>query len=549
MSEKTEYSNLPSFVSSLAIAVNSTYSYASSGSLFSAVVPTYLKDYATRYIMPCCQWLDGYVFGFHDGTTGIPSTRIANSLMTGITRNIVGEKVVFKSADDNFELAKKTLDFVSRWANECNVLCAIYSAIGFASGLGTSTIKMNKTIDGKIWWEAVRLDNSFILTDFKGDIIEATFNIKKYTDTRRGRTNQSFFLVEKRYYETCNKPLIKIDREGKTTVIRKKGERTPKVVYEVYRANGTSMNNTMATTTGKGVNWQELPQNIRTMIKNDYSVIRLGEPITLGFNNLGVVLLKRSHQDLSVPTAGQFGQSMIINLISEFITYEYANACRLRDMYLGKGNVYQPKNTTMGDLATGGMATAKHGILSSMPESAMTLIPGVDPDKQKIFSEQFEVRGDQWQNIMNDCLKTIATKLGMTPKVIAAYLAGGAMQQTATQIDSEDDQNIAFINLERSFYKNPLNKLLETTLAFYGYPCNVSMEFASPSLLNKDRLLERIIKEREEGLIDTEEAIRTLNPDLEENAIRHKVEVAKFLEEQKSNDVGDIDPFAGFTDE
>jgi hypothetical protein len=67
--------------------------------------------------------------------------------------------------------------------------------------------------------------------------------------------------------------------------------------------------------------------------------------------------------------------------------------------------------------------------------------------------------------------------------------------------------------------------------------------------LNKDRLLERIIKEREEGLIDTEEAIRTLNPDLEENAIRHKVEVAKFLEEQKSNDVGDIDPFAGFTDE
>jgi hypothetical protein len=543
--------DMPSYVSGLAVAINQTYSYSSGSSLFISMIPSYLKDYGNRYIIPSCQWLDGYVIGFHDSTMEIPSTRIAASLITGITKNIVGEDIVFKSADTDFNIAKKTLEFVNNWARENNIIQSIYAGIGFAGALGTATLKANKTIDQKIWWEAVRLDNSFFLTDFKGDVIDATFNIRGYTDTRKGKNNDQYFLVEHRYYDTCDKPLIKYNKNtGESIVVKRKGEKTPMVCYEVHRAKGTSMTNTMSSATSStSVNWEELPKNIRDMIKRDYAVIKIKKPLQLGLIDLGVVQLKRGRIDLAVPTAGSFGESMIIKLISDFITYEYANACRLRDMYLGKGNVYTPKNLSMGDL-NGASEIAKGGVLHSMPTSPITLIPGIDPDKQKVFSEQFQVRGEEWQNIMNDCLKTIATKLGMTPKVIAAYLSGGAMQQTATQIDSEDDQNIAFINLERSFYKNALNKLLKTTLAFYGYPCNVSLEFASPSLLNKDRLLERVIKELDEGLIDVEEAVRTLNPDLEENAIRSKVESAKFLHEQKSNqEMANLDPFGDLGNE
>lgn len=541
-----ESGDLTSFVSSLALAVNSTYSYASGSSLFISMIPAYLKDYGYRYIVPCCQWLDGYVVGYHDGFSGIPSTRIAGSLMTGITRTICGEDIIFKGADIDKAQADRTLQFVNKWAREANIIEPIYAAIGFASAIGTSLIKVNKTADSELWWEAVRLDNAFFLTNFKGEIQEATFNIRQYSDTRKNKSHDQFFLVEHRYYDICKQPKVAINPiTGESRVIAKKGDKTPMVVYEVHRTMGTSMTNTMATAgSSQAVNWEELPRVIRDMIKRDYSVIRVGEPQKLGLIDLGVALLKRSRKDLSVPTAGAFGQSMIINLISDFITYEYANACRLRDMYLGKGNVYKPKNTSMGDFQNKGGAVANGGILSTIPDSPITLVPGVDPDKQKIFSEQFQVRGEEWQNIMNDALKTIATKLGMTPKVIASYLASGQAQQTATQIDSEDDQNIAFINLERSFYKNSLNKLLATTLAFYGYPCNVSMEFASPSLINKDRLLERVIKQLEGGLIDIEEAVRTLNPDLEENAVRSKVDIAKGLYEQKQNEqMANLDPF------
>ena len=45
--------------------------------------------------------------------------------------------------------------------------------------------------------------------------------------------------------------------------------------------------------------------------------------------------------------------------------------------------------------------------------------------------------------------------------------------------------------------------------------------------MNKTRLLERVAKELEVGLIDIDEAIRLMNPDLEEEKLQEKVRIAK----------------------
>ena len=62
--------------------------------------------------------------------------------------------------------------------------------------------------------------------------------------------------------------------------------------------------------------------------------------------------------------------------------------------------------------------------------------------------------------------------------------------------------SIAFINLCRSYFIDALNRLLEATMNFYGRAANVTMRFASPSLVNKDRLLKRVESELNDGLID-----------------------------------------------
>ena len=75
------------------------------------------------------------------------------------------------------------------------------------------------------------------------------------------------------------------------------------------------------------------------------------------------------------------------------------------------------------------------------------------------------------------------------------------------------------------------------------------IDFASPSLLNRDRLLKRITQELEAGLIDIEDAIRELNPDLDEEALQAKIEKAKANQElMQMQNLTELGPDGSFED-
>lgn len=541
--------DISKFVSGLAAAVNKTYSYATNASFYVATVPAYMKDYADRYLMPALQWLDGYVPYWHAQETGILSTRIASRLITGLTKQVVGERLVFEYKSKDDAETSDTLRFVSKWANEQKAVKAVYAAIGWSLAVGTSLIKANITSDQRIWWEACRLDNCNYLTDFKGEVIEATFKIRGYTDTREGHNNEQFYLTEHRYYETAKQGKVYYDKAtGKSEPLVTKGQRTAMVEYAVYRTNGTMQKAYM----GSGPNslpWDNIPANIREAIKRDYKALAVGKPMKIGLPTLGVEVLTNGNIDLSVPNGANLGESLIIPIESDIITYEYAYSCRIRDMHLGKGKVYLPKSLSMGDL--GGVQTAKNGILGPMPgeDSAVEMVKGLDPEGQKAIVQQFELRAEEWQRIIDDSLKAIAVKWGMSPKILASYLAQGTAQQTATQIDSEDDMSIAFISLCRSYFVDALNRLLETTMNFYGKAANITMRFASPSLVNKDRLLKRVENQLNDGLMDIEEAVRAMNPDLDEDSLRAKISKAEEAVAAKAKDVANLDPFGNLPEQ
>ena len=60
-----EKSGWGTFRSSLQNAINNTYSYNNHANLFCALVPSHLKDYAQKYVLPRCQWVDGYEPALH----------------------------------------------------------------------------------------------------------------------------------------------------------------------------------------------------------------------------------------------------------------------------------------------------------------------------------------------------------------------------------------------------------------------------------------------------------------------------------------------------
>lgn len=559
---------VPDWQISLAAAVNQTYSYANS-SLFCAVVPGYYHDYAWRYIRPACQWLDGWVPSIHWGGSGIMSTRIASSLINGLTRTIVGEKLIYKIIGNNKDPeALKSLRFISNWGEKLQIKKAVKNAIGYAAALGTSLLKANRRDNGDVWWEGVRFDNCFYLANASNEVKEATFLIRSYTDTRNEKGNVQYFLSERRFWQNF-KPEIKetINPDGTKTfkTIHKKGDRQAMVEYKVYRAS-QSLINTMSASVGRScVTWTEIPQEIRKLIKEDYNLIRINEPQPLGFANLAVEALLTDLGDISVPTGSNFGRGLIVPIIDNLISYEIAQSYKLRDMYLGKGTVYVPQNLSINNYGGGAMPTklvdnteklkpnddptvTKFDSTSignsSNADSGMTpmfndalgglsdkyeKIPGVNPEDQKVEVAQFNLRIAEWQMAKESDLKDIAVKWGMSPKILASFLAQNQAQMTATQVDSEDDISIAFINQMRADFKPAINRLLETTMNYYGKQHNVEIEFASPSIVNKDRILDRIIKKLENKLITLDDAIRELYPDLDEETLQSKI---KSLQEE-----------------
>ena len=510
-------------VQGLAQAVNQTYTYANN-SLFGAIIPNFYRDYYYRCVKVACGWLDGYVYTLHS-QSGIISTRIGSKLIVGLTKQIVGEQLVFKKASK--EPNYKTLRFVSDWAKAQDAMKAIYAGIGYALAIGTSLLKINKKMNGDLWLEAVRFDNCFYLSSFSNEIEEATFFIRGYTDTREGKSNQQFILCEHRYYQTEEVGKV-TETENGFEVKTPKGKKTAMVEYKVYQARGTTFNNLMQSgVDSKSLTWAEIPNDIRKMIKKDFAVLEIGVPQKLGLVDLGVVALRNGEMDLSVPTGTSFGESMLVGIQDDLITYEVASSYLLRDMYLAKGTVYTPKDLNITDFNP---AVPVEGVLNGIGDNKIEIIKGVSPDQQKIMVEQFNIRASEWQLVKENALKNIGVKWGMSPKILASFLAVSSV--TATQVDSEDDMSIAFISHTRAYFKNDLNKLIETVLNYYGYSANVEIDFGTPSLVNKDRILDRTIKELENGLIDIDEAIRTMNPDMDEEALQAKIEKAKQAREE-----------------
>ena len=501
------------------------------------------------------------------------STRIASSLINGLARTIVGEKLVYKIIGKNDEASLETLKFVSKWGETMEIKRSVKNGIAFALAIGTALLKANRRDNGDVWWEAVRFDNCFYLANASNEVKEATFLLRSYTDTRsREKENVTqYFLAEHRFWKYY-KPEIKetVNPDGTIThqVIHKKGDRDAMVEYKVYRASAESLNNLMAGSAGRSsIGWSEIPIEIRKLIREDYNLIRINEPQKLGFANLAVEALLNDSGDISIPTGSNFGRGLIVPVIDDFVMYEVAESYAIRDMYLGKGTVYVPKSLSLGGMGGGmpininnsvpasdviqpsaaepgeikfdggnNVAGANKNPQAFIPqfenplegmENKYETIPGVAPEDQAVVVNQFNLRAQEWQLVQENCLKRIAVKWGMSPKIMASFLAQGQVQQTATQIDSEDDISISFIEQTRSNFKPAINRLLETTLNYYGKSHDVDIQFASPSIVNKDRILDRTLKKLEAGLIDIEEAIREINPDEDEETIQSKIQKAQ----------------------
>lgn len=484
-------------------------------------VDSYYKQYIYDHLRPSFQWLSGTSLTLHtDNGQGIIATNFGKCLMYYLGDQVAGEKLFFKPV---LKTDASTLDVAkaNTWAEETNFQSAITKGIILSLATGTSLLKANVSEDGEPWVESVRLDNAYFLTDFRGRVVSAKFLIRNYVNTLTGKgENNQFYLVEERYYK---EEKAKIIDTGKT-FIPQKASKAPYVKYSIVRSSPQSNQVQGVNLSGQTLDWKQTPEAIRKMIKRDYNAIKIGEEQRLNLPDIGVELLTNDNGDISHPIDIGFGRSLLIDIESDLITYDIASSYKIRDMYLGKGTLYVPSGLSLGSIVQD--VTGNGTLDEQMGDKPVELVPGVDPENQQYIVVQFKLRAEEWQQVINDSMKNISGKLGIPPKILNAALAtyGGA---TATQIDSEDDAGLAFIYQHRHYFRGAVNRIAKTCFSVLGIQNQIDVEFGSPSIINKDRLINRNIKLYQSGLISAEEAVRNINPDDDETSLLPKIKSAE----------------------
>lgn len=507
----------------LAYAINGSYTF-NNNSLFVSFANAGYKDYLYRYVCREAQWLDGYVYDFHGASNGIISTRLAPCLMSGFARQIVGTDLSFKSADATKD--RKAFDFIShKWYPKSNLIQALHSDCAFMLALGTSLLKLNKSDKGDWWVEAVRLDHCYFQTDFKGDVTDVTFLIRSYVDTKS--TNRNYFLTERRF--------LKDMTEYAPVTVNGKDFMMPYVVQKPYRETQVHYYQGMVSTgqmpsavnAKKGMNWEEIPAWLRTALRKDYSTLRVNEEFLLPFTEglpLGVAVMRNDFQDPSVPSLS-FGMSEIKNIESELLAYDFSFSKYLQDVYQGSGKVGLPRALSMTALSQS--VPGQSSPFLGMDFSRYEILEGQDPSKSSPIVTQFALRAAEWQSVLDDLLRKIATKIGMAPKTISSYLSVGEGQKTATEIDSDDDASMALIEFKRAMMKPSVDRIIEEVLNQNGYSANIECVFGSPALMSKDRLLARVKDMKESGFIDLRNALQMLFPEEDSEQIDRRLQEAK----------------------
>lgn len=545
-------------------AINQTYTYQLNNVFYASVNPNYLAYYQ-RVVRPCAEWLDGYVAGFHDKEQGIFSTRLANALVSGISNQIVGKKLLFKKGSGNTD--KKAVDYISHeWSKANNFRQVIKKLTNYYIGLGTSALKLNKTADGEYWLEAFRVDYFIFTESAMGKLNDIKFYIRSWKTT--DKEGKNYVLVEHRYFKKEDK---RFDKEiaGNRYEF---GECVykPYAKYEVYEYNGTTAQQVEAVDTlkGKSINYKSLPKQVQEQIHKEYNGIIIGEEQKLPFadGELGVRLV-RGEEDISSPNSS-LGTSILLNIITELATYDLAWSYYVRDMFLGKGTVGIPKSLSQSDLAGMTQMTPISQLGSAMQNIPMQVnnverindvyknmslpdsyefIPSLDPEKQKPVVNQFDLREAQWEQTQNNILRRIATKIGLSPKVIASYLSVQQNQKTATEIDSENDTVVEWIDRKRADIEEPVNQILNIITDSKGYVGGVEIVFTTPAFVSRKDNLEFVLTKYNNGFIGIEEAIKEINPDLDEEQLDELVAKATQRQEEiKSQRMNDINGFGEF---
>lgn len=462
------------------------YNYVNNTAFYNMVSPQMRPFY--RKVQNWEQWINGFVPSFHTVERGVMPTHFAKAVVDKVSALIYGGGIMFEASGKEQDNQSETLDFISMWAKKTDFKQVIQEALRYSAGLGTSAIKLNFSLGRPVWCEAVPLNRSLYTLSGNGEIIDCRFYIKSYTNTKTG---ENYSLCEERFYQ-CNE----------------KGKRVPFGVYRIYREN-VAVN--QFTAPSVYTEWRTLPQWVRKAFKEDYGGVLLDEAVQLPFRTIGVYRFLWT-ASLNAFSGLKYGDSVLEGIIRYLCEYDVLESILDTEMYSGKSRVLATKAVT---------SKNRHslGVYNDGLDNMITYVEAMSTDGEPIKFIQPNMRAEEIRSIRNTLLENIATAIGISPSSFASYLQDGS-NRTAREISAEESATTLYVENKREIILNTINDLLHDITDYYGKTDDVMARFSKAGQTNYNLLVENTIRLYQSGLMDLEQALSAVNPQLDTAQIK-----------------------------
>ena len=502
-----------------------TYSWINN-SLFYPLVPPQYYDYYQRFVRQWLYWYDGFEPDFHKQYGGIVSSRIAYTVCSGLADLINGGTLMY---DNTYPLSDykvnykrgnelNALEFIQKWAQDVDISNKNTTAISYSLAGGDSLIKLNS--DGtNLYPTILRKDNYFVDTDFTGKVIGFTGAVYTYSKLRQPRGTENnkrqdlYYILEDREYDDEGNPKFRI--------------------YVKVGYGNLTTNKDINFDQIQEIKWEELPKDVRKVVKSNYGDIKLDEWYDIPLKTLGVYLMKASDTVSFMPQM-PFGESISSNQIANYQAYDYLQSLTNTEMYLSRGRVLIPE--PMQSPQQQGQGNQYSGLDSGYYQ----LIKYLDPAQQKPEAIQFELRADQIDKIEKKILRDIAMNLKISERTLANFLNDGSERATAREI-SIDDKTSTTVENFRSLYRKPLNCMLDDVLYFYNFEEDeITIRFSRVGLNNMNEVVQQMVTLKQNYLITIRDALPYIYVDKNEKQLDDMATELEKLEKEarkSSNEV------------
>lgn len=495
--------NQANFLTSVAMNTQWQYSYIDRSSFYANIRGEYAM-YMRRNVQNCLRWYDGWNPYFHNADQGVFCTRLANALVNGLAKKVVGGRVAFKNTGDEKATGKinPALAYIQNWADKTGFGAEILKAVTFSAAAGTSLLKLDKR-DKTLYAKAFRMDSFYPTIGFNGEIIDCEIYIRNFTSLKANKEYDNYYVVEHRYYgeyERANGEVI---------------EHAPLVSYEIRQSAGDIQNEQYVSY--GGIRFDRLPKAVRSDIGKAFYGIRFDKPILLPFSDLGCELVKWTACVSNIPEL-PFGESMLTNILAFLQSYDYYFSCFNTDMYLGRGKVIMPKYITK----EGGRSYN-----DGLDKMMFTQVDSPNPENQKPVPIQFDLRSTSWTEIRTHLLQDISLQLNINLSSLASFLQDNKGTKTAREISTEESETALFVEDKRACVEVGLNNTIKKVLRYSGFVDDVEIRWSGAGMSNRYALTEMLATARQNGFVSQERAIQLFNPDMDEYQIHEELDKIK----------------------